>query len=294
MGDSHARFACTDDPSKIGLRPDDVILLCVKSQNAQDALERLASAGAGGQPVFCLQNGVANERMALRHFDHVHGVSVMLPSEYLKPGEIYAFGTPHTAILDVGRAPSGHDGVDDAVAECFKQAGLVAYVRDDVMAYKYGKLLLNLRNILVAAFEEESDQTPWLERANEEAVAAYRAAGIVWHDVGWDDPRREVHMSMGTIPGVARTGSSSLQSLLRGAGSIETDYLNGEIALLGRLHGVPVPVNAVLCRIGRKLVAGLLEPGKVTNADLQAELASAERARSGAIASPMQAIAHEL
>ena len=36
-----------------------------------------------------------------------------------------------------------------------------------------------------------------------------------------------------------RAGSSSWQSLARGTGAIEMDYLNGEIALLGRLHGVP-------------------------------------------------------
>ena len=41
-------------------------------------------------------------------------------------------------------------------------------------------------------------------------------------------------------------GSSSWQSLARGTGSIEADYLNGEITLLGRLHGVPTPVNAML------------------------------------------------
>ena len=27
---------------------------------------------------------------------------------------------------------------------------------------------------------------------------------------------------------------------------METDYLNGEIALLGRLHGIPTPVNEAL------------------------------------------------
>ena len=35
-----------------------------------------------------------------------------------------------------------------------------------------------------------------------------------------------------------------MQSVLRQADSVETDYLNGEIVLLGRLHGVATPVNA--------------------------------------------------
>ena len=44
----------------------------------------------------------------------------------------------------------------------------------------------------------------------------------------------------------SRPGASSWQSLARGTGSIEADYLNGEIVLLGRLFGVPTPVNLLL------------------------------------------------
>ena len=39
-------------------------------------------------------------------------------------------------------------------------------------------------------------------------------------------------------PRLARGGGSTWQSLRRGTGSLETDFLNGEIALLARLHGV--------------------------------------------------------
>ena len=43
-------------------------------------------------------------------------------------------------------------------------------------------------------------------------------------------------------------GGSSWQSLARGAGSIEAEYLNGEIVLLGGLYGVATPVNELLQR----------------------------------------------
>ena len=72
------------------------------------------------------------------------------------------------------------------------------------------------------------------------------------------------------IPGVERIGSSSAQSLARGTGSIETDYLNGEIVLLGRLHGVPTPVNAGLCRLGRMLVEEKRPAGSMTLAEVEA------------------------
>jgi len=272
-GESHARFDCAEDPASLGLRADDVILLCVKSQDTEGVLNGLLAAGAAGQPIFCMQNGVANERMALRYFANVYAVAVMLPSEYLSPGTVCAFGTPQSAIFDVGRYPSGRDDTVEAVVDAFNRAGLISTAREDAIAYKYGKLLLNLRNVIGAAFADKDAQDIWLERARDEAVAAYRTAGIDWRDVGWNDPRRVEHMVLGDIPGVKRTGSSSMQSLLRNTGSIETDYLNGEIALLGRLHGAPAPVNAALCRIARRLVSGELALGKVTDADMETELA---------------------
>ena len=41
---------------------------------------------------------------------------------------------------------------------------------------------------------------------------------------------------------------------MRNTGDIETDYLNGEISLLGRMHGIPTPYNDHLARIAREFV----------------------------------------
>ena len=55
--------------------------------------------------------------------------------------------------------------------------------------------------------------------------------------------RRGDRLRLQPVDGELRPGGSSWQSLARGVGTIETDYLNGEIVLLGRLHGVPTPAN---------------------------------------------------
>jgi 2-dehydropantoate 2-reductase len=62
--------------------------------------------------------------------------------------------------------------------------------------------------------------------------------------------------------------SSSWQSLTRAAGSIETDYLNGEIVLLGRLFNVPTPVNAALQREANELARTHQPPGAMTEQEL--------------------------
>jgi 2-dehydropantoate 2-reductase len=77
------------------------------------------------------------------------------------------------------------------------------------------------------------------------------------------------------IEGIDRTGGSTTQSLARGGGSIETDYLNGEIVLLGRLHAIPVPANSYLVDVSARMIREKLKPGAVSVAQLEAGLRGA-------------------
>ena len=74
------------------------------------------------------------------------------------------------------------------------------------------------------------------------------------------------------IGGQQRRGSSTHQSLTRGMRAVETDYLNGEIVLLGRLHGVPTPVNELLQATISAVAARGGEPGSVAAEDLLGRL----------------------
>ena len=271
-GEHRAHFPCHAGPADISFGPDDIILLTVKSQDTEAALRALRAAGATDLPVVCMQNGVANERMALRYFPTVYGATVMLPADYTVRGEVNCFGGPQLGLFDLGRYPSGTDATLETLATALRTAGFAAFVQPDVMRSKHGKLIENLGNVLDAALGKGSDFTALADAARDEARAVYRAAGIEWTEIDRNEPRRRGVFELHDIPGVSRTGSSSAQSLARGAGSIESDYLNGEIALLGRLHGVPVPLNAGLARLGYRLITEKLEPGSLTLAAITSDL----------------------
>ncbi len=85
---------------------------------------------------------------------------------------------------------------------------------------------------------------------------------------------------MRAVGGAVRGGGSSWQSLARGTGSIEADFLNGEVVLMGRLHGVPTPVNAVLQQVAGELARQGAAPGSVPLAVLEARVAGAPGAAS--------------
>ena len=78
------------------------------------------------------------------------------------------------------------------------------------------------------------------------------------------------HVRVEQVNGSARPGGSSWQSLTRGTGTIEADFLNGETALLGRLYGVPTPVNEALQRLANRAEAERRSPGFMTPAQVLA------------------------
>ena len=108
-----------------------------------------------------------------------------------------------------------------------------------------------------------------------EGAAVLRAAGIDAASREEDRERRGSRLQPRPIGGAPRGGGSSWQSLRRGTGTIETDYLNGEIVALGRIHGVDTPVNALLQRRANEAARTGAAPGSVRAADLLAFVRSA-------------------
>lgn len=279
-GALQAEFPCVASPAEAQLRPDDVIFLCVKTQHTEAALMQLRDAGLQHQHVFCFQNGVENERLALRYFPNVHGVTVMLPADFVQPGEVVCYGAPCIGSFDIGRYPSGFDAADTALVARLEAAGFPSATRAAVMERKYGKLLMNLGNIVGAALGEEVDSKAVTAALKAEAEAVMAKAEIDWSDPAEEDDKRAAQLKIVEVPGVTRVGSSTAQSLARGAGSVETDYLNGEVALLGRLHGVPTPCNAWFTALAARLVRDGAAPGAVTLAEVEAALGLSAEARA--------------
>ena len=239
----------------------------MKTQDTSAALERLRAAGVADQPIFCVQNGVANERFALRRFPERprgHGDDA---GDLRHPGEV-------VRVLDAAPRRLRSRALSRRQRRRRRRAWPRRWrpptsppsSRPTVMASKYGKLLLNLSNIVEAALGPEADTQRFVRRSAPRPRPPLPPPASPWRDVGGGDPRRVALMRQAPVEGVERSGGSSTQSLARGTGSIETDWLNGEIVLLGRLHGVPTPAERLPDRARRPsrprwAAAGRRHPG---------------------------------
>ena len=240
-------IAAVGHPSEVDFRDGDVVLLTVKSQDTVAALDDLRLAAGDAVPVICAQNGVENERAALRRFRNVYGMLLIMPAEYLQPGLVETTAWPMTGVCDLGCYPGGTDTVAEAVAAEIAAAGFSAGALPDVMRFKYSKLHQNMVNALQAILPPDAEATDITQQLRAETEACYAAARIDWA------PTAEMMGRMrGGGPPPAGIGSSGWrggsmwQSIARGVGNSEVDYICGEVVMLGRLHGVPTPANEVV------------------------------------------------
>ena len=248
-------------PREIDWCTNHVVLIAVKSQQTLAALCELAEVAPPETPIVRLQNGIANEPAALRMFPNVQAVSVACPTSHLEPGVVQAWSTPVTGLLDIGRYPVGIDQVSEAVAADFRAATFSSFPVEDILRWKHRKLLTNLGNAIEAVCGPHERQGPLGDMLLAEGEAVLSAAGREAATAEEDLTRRADLLQLGEIAGHTRPGGSSWQSLRRGTGDIETDYLNGEIVLLGRVHGVPTPANDLLQRLARELAVTRDPPG---------------------------------
>ena len=115
------------------------------------------------------------------------------------------------------------------------------------MRWKYRKLLNNLGNAVQALCGrglDADDAIAGARPADRRGRAAFAAAGIDPVTEEEDDARRGDHLQLAPVAGDDRAAAVRPGRAWPAVAGVETDFLNGEIALLGRLHGVPTPANA--------------------------------------------------
>lgn len=265
-------IAMASTPAEVRLEVDDVLVFATKTHQVEAAILQWAdqpvyfrsddpnqlAVGSASEvlPAFMALNGCASERIALRFFDRVFGVCIWMPAVHLAPGEVIARTSPISGTFLIGRVGVPSTSEDSELLSTLRldwqQAGLRVHLPDDVSRWKYAKLLSNLGNAVQALLGPAEHRIAQIDAAlRREAEFVFRAAKIDFATLEEEkDLRGPMHIR--PVDGISDDlGGSSWQSLARGSTTIETDYLNGEVALIARVAGIEAPVNARLQRLAR-------------------------------------------
>jgi 2-dehydropantoate 2-reductase len=165
------------------------------------------------------------------------------------------------------------DDIAETAVTQLRAAEFITMVTPDVMPYKWGKLLRNLGNSIGAITDYTGDEIAFIGRAaRQEARDILTRAGIRWVSdkelaEEWPESTSKPRNSIPLGP-----ENSTWQSLARRQGTVEADYLNGEIVRLAKGLGRKAPINEGLLRISYQMATDRERPGKYSPAQLSVML----------------------
>ena len=187
---------------------------------------------------------------------------------YVTDGEVTARRDPPGWLI-IGQYPEGKDDLSEEVAKRLRSAGFFVLVTPDVMSFKWGKLMLNLGNAIGAITNARgTDIGRIYEAIHKEASQVLSSAGIRWIS---NEELAEIWPAITERPRSSlrtEAQSSTWQSLARRQGTVETDFLNGEIVRQAEQIGLKAPINEALLHITQDMAASGETPGKYSPAEL--------------------------
>ncbi len=243
------------------VRDAEIVLLCVKTPDTEEAAKALAPHLAKGAVLVSLQNGVDNvERIRAATGIEAIPASVYVAAEMTGPGCV-----KHTARGDliIGDL-SGPHGTDksrrqqlERLATLFSRAGISCTISENIAGELWTKLIMNCAYNAISALSRSRYgpmvRSPWtrelMRQVIEEVVAVGRAAGVRFPSINLVEAGLKLAE---TMPNAI---SSTAQDLARGKRT-EIDALNGYVARRGAELGVPTPVNQTLHALVRLLEEG--------------------------------------
>ncbi|CAN7277414.1 2-dehydropantoate 2-reductase [Bradyrhizobium sp. LjRoot220] len=221
------------------LASSDLVLVCVKSADTEQAGRSLAGRLRAETSVLSLQNGVDNAPRLAAIIGHaVIPVVVYVGSEMAGPGHVRHHGGGDVAI--------GASAASEALAQTLRAAGVGVTISEDIEVTLWSKLIINCAfNALSAVAGIAYGPMLAVEGTREvvasavrEAIAVARASGVMIPD----DIAGHIMQIPANMPNQM---SSTAQDLLRGKPS-EIDFLNGYVVRKGAELGIATPTNQAL------------------------------------------------
>ena len=225
----------------------EIVLLCVKTLDTENAMKALAPCLAGDALVVSLQNGVDNaERIRSATGIEAIPAVVYVAAEMTGPGTVKHNGRGDLILGDPwGRSQTA--GKLERLAAQFTRAGVPCRISVNIAADLWTKMIMNCAyNAMSAAFRAKyadlarNPQTrDLMSQVVEEAVAVAELLGVTLSASSLIETAFELGEAM------KEATSSTAQDIARGKRT-EIDSFNGYIVRRGLELGASTPVNKVL------------------------------------------------
>ena len=240
--------------------PADLILVATKYGGLAAAVNEMAPCVKPDTVFVSLLNGISSERVLARRYgaDHVlYAVAQEMDAQ--RYGAALTYTRAGRILLGVPKgAPAALAEDLRAVTTLFDAAGVPYGVEEDILFRMWGKFMLNVginQTCMVldtgygGALEPGSEANAMFISAMREVILLANAEGI---PLGEAQLKQYVDIVRRLDP----AATPSMGQDRRQRRPSEVDIFAGEVIALGRLHGIPTPVNDYIYRRVKAIEAG--------------------------------------
>lgn len=236
----------TDDIASIAAGgPVDFALLCVKLWDVESAGAQLRPVVGPDTAVVPLQNGVdSHERLVpLLGREAVMGGTAFVTGSIVAPGFVRQTGTYFQ--MTFGELDGRISGRGEKLRDACAAAGIDGVLSPDIRVPLWQKFLVlvplanvnALTRVPLGQYRADPDTWALVEASLRETAAVGRAEGVALPD----DAVEHAIAMLRSMPDHHMTSMGN--DLLRG-NRLELPWFAGKVAVLGRRHAIPTPVNA--------------------------------------------------
>jgi 2-dehydropantoate 2-reductase len=230
-------------PDATGIGPVDVVLVCVKSNQTDDAAALARELIGDDTVVISLQNGIENEDRLAEALGRAHvagGVAYIL-SLIEAPGHVRQSGPARMLFGELDGKPSPRlERFRDACA----QAGIDVALSKDIVAELWAKFtvicphngMTAVTRMPIGPIREDPDCRAMLEASAREVIALAEARGVSL-------PPALIENPCAFFDRVPAEMTSSMHYDVTHGKPLELEWLNSAVVRLGRAAGVATPVN---------------------------------------------------
>jgi 2-dehydropantoate 2-reductase len=254
----HVNLSAVTSPKEINIIPD-LVILTVKSYDTETAMTQALPLLNRKTIVLSLQNGLDNVEKIKTIVDKnqlLAGVTTQ-GVIFSSPGRILHTGKGTTMLGELNGASSPRLGT---IMQIFNEVGIETYASTEIQKEIWIKAIINSSiNPLTSFFGCKNGyliENPLLEKIIdiicEESTRVAQSEGF--HLTTAD----MVHRTREVISETAANSSSMLQSIQQGKRT-EIDSINGKLVSLGKDHGIPTPLNEILCLLVNSRAPGYIK-----------------------------------
>ena len=242
-------FPVTDPDDETGHA--DFLIFAVKSHQLGRAISDAKNQIGGDTIIMSLLNGVTSEEIIARECGKtpIYGVSIGLDAT--REGDSTVYSTLGT--IQFGEALNEKGNYSRSVTlvrDFFETAGVAYEIPRDMKRALWNKFMLNVGVNQTSAvlrcsyglLQNSREARSVMRKAMEEAAAVARHEGVTLTE-------NDIEDGFARVDKMSPEGMTSMAQDVAARRKTEVELFGATVAGLGKIHGVPTPVNEVLCSL---------------------------------------------